>query len=213
MTPMPLYPLRVSVRPSASKDSSHGAPVANRAVSRPLVNESPVTRGTVGAACTAKRGCLGRSPAKCVIVTRITSGAGDVQVTVMTGALSVSSRPRTCLVAAYTVSRSVPATASCTCAGCSTVIPSRLRQNPSVNFIAGRAFPSWLRSLDRSGGDAAGQGALEDQEERDGGQDPDECRRAGRGGVHHAVALQHAECHRDGLLVVGDEEDQRQQEL
>src|SRR5215470_1632099 len=68
-------------------------------------------------------------------------------------------------------------------------------------------------SAHRAGRDAAGQGALEEQEEDDGRQDADQRRGTGRGGVHELLALQYREADRHGLLGVGDEEGEGQEKL
>ena len=67
--------------------------------------------------------------------------------------------------------------------------------------------------LDRAGGHAAGQGALEDQEEQEGRDEGDECPRVEGRHVEHAVALKAGQGDRDGLRVAGGEHDQRDEEL
>src|SRR6185437_10467135 len=68
-------------------------------------------------------------------------------------------------------------------------------------------------SLHRADSHAAGECALEDEEEGDGGQDAEQS----GGGLHRHVddvfALRDAEGERDGLVLVGDQEDQGEQEL
>src|SRR5690606_114498 len=72
-------------------------------------------------------------------------------------------------------------------------MPGRTCQYPSVNFIGGASFVgacvgvSGAASLHGAGRDAAGERALEDEEEDQRGDQRHERARVGRRGVHHPV--------------------------
>ena len=89
MMPRLLPALRVSSRPSALKDISHGRSLRTLTVRAPLVRlaSSPSTViFTAGASSrTSKTGAAGTDPAKCTVRTLITSGMGDDRSTRRTG--------------------------------------------------------------------------------------------------------------------------------
>src|SRR6185437_6524449 len=213
--------LAVSSRAPARNSSRQSAPARTRADSAPEVStahspswEERAAAGSLSSASSvpsiANAGGRYACPVRWVTFTAITSGAGALSVRVIIGPLSRSPRCRTGTTVAWTVSVPGPASTSSTWTGWNAWTPGRSIQRPSVNFMGGVCL-SWL--LDGADGDAAGQRPLEDKEEDDGGKHSEQRRAAGGQRVHDVLALQGAERDRHGLVLVGDQEDQRQEEL